>query len=415
MNKQVLDLTEQYRKLIEEDFFPYWTQHRDELYGGILNCISNDGKKRTSDQKFTWSQGRWLWILGKLYELSKRGLLQNIDCVLLESWMDETYDFLIKHAFMDSGKCCFLLERNGEKVKEESTGCYDASIYADCFVLLGISQYILVMGKQEYSQVANALYEGIVQRIESGEYHTEPYPVPKDYQIHGIPMILINTIYEYARMKKSFNQLCDKEIQYGLEKIAHIWDNLFDGKYIREYVGKKGIDNKYLLDRHINPGHTLEDLWFMAEFLKEYGDLDKYLSDIITVAKETFKLGWDEQFGGLLRFVDVEGGMPRGDLMNVSYETLVKETWDMKLWWPHSEILYLFPYLYSLSGDTEMKELYEKSAEYVFSTFPNSEVGEWNQICKRDGTPEDKVVALPVKDPFHIMRNFIKIIEFCQA
>lgn len=415
MNRQVFDLTEQYRKLIEEDFLPYWIQHRDERYGGILNCISNDGKKRTSDQKFTWSQGRWLWILGKLYELSKKGLLQSPDCALLEKWMEETYDFLIEHAFMDSGKCCFLSERNGEKVREESTGCYDASIYADCFVLLGISQYIHVMGKQECIQVANDLYHGIVRRIESGEYHTEPYPVPENYQIHGIPMILINTTYEYIRMKRSFGQPCDKEIQYGLEKIAHIWENLFDGKYIREYVGKKGIDNKYLLDRHINPGHTLEDLWFMAEFLKEYGDLDKYLSDIITVAKETFKLGWDEQFGGLLRFADVEGGMPRGELMNVSYETLVKETWDMKLWWPHSEILYLFPYLYSLSGDMEMKALYEKSAEYVFSTFPNKEVGEWDQICKRDGTPEDRVVALPVKDPFHIMRNFIKIIELCQG
>ena len=83
----------------------------------------------------------------------------------------------------------------------------------------------------------------------------------------------------------------------------------------------------------------------------------------------------------------------------------------MKLWWPHSEVLYLFPLLYKLTGNKEMKLLYEKSADYIFSVFPNNEEGEWNQICRREGIPEEKVVALPVKDPFHIMRSFIKIIE----
>ena len=83
----------------------------------------------------------------------------------------------------------------------------------------------------------------------------------------------------------------------------------------------------------------------------------------------------------------------------------------MKLWWPHSEVLYVFLYLYSLSGEQDLLERYEKASAYVFSTFPNKELGEWIQIRKRDGTPEQKLVALPVKDPFHILRNFIKIVE----
>ena len=87
------------------------------------------------------------------------------------------------------------------------------------------------------------------------------------------------------------------------------------------------------------------------------------------------------------------------------------DTWDMKLWWPHSEILYVFPYLYTLTGDEDFAKLYEKSAEYVFATFPNREIGEWIQIRTRDGSPQEKLVALPVKDPFHILRNFIKIVE----
>ena len=82
----------------------------------------------------------------------------------------------------------------------------------------------------------------------------------------------------------------------------------------------------------------------------------------------------------------------------------------MKLWWPHSEILYLWPYLYSITGDPEFEKLYQQSYDYVFTTFPNQELGEWIQIRQRDGSPQDKLVALPVKDPFHILRNFIKIV-----
>ena len=186
---------------------------------------------------------------------------------------------------------------------------------------------------------------------------------------------------------------------------------LYDGDgLIREHLSD---DKSYtrLLDRHINPGHTLEDAWFLLEFLEEYGELDKYLPRIAQIAKRTFHLGWDEKYGGLLRFVDREGGAPRGDCIGTPYEELVKDTWDMKLWWPHSELLYIFSYLYQLTGDEEFEALYQQSADYAFSTFPNKELGEWVQIRQRDGSPQDKLVALPVKDPFHILRDFIKVVE----
>ena len=51
------------------------------------------------------------------------------------------------------------------------------------------------------------------------------------------------------------------------------------------------------------------------------------------------------------------------------------------------------------------------SSGYVFKVFPNREIGEWMQIRTREGKPINKLVALPVKDPFHIMRDFIKIVE----
>ena len=110
------------------------------------------------------------------------------------------------------------------------------------------------------------------------------------------------------------------------------------------------------------------------------------------------------------------GGAPCGDIPDSSEPMIKKVTEDgmSKLWWPHAEALYstmLF------SRDDNILGWYRKVKEYAFSTFPNRENdrGEWIQIRDRTGKPENRVVALPVKDPFHIMRSFILMMELCES
>jgi N-acylglucosamine 2-epimerase len=407
------DILKLYLSEITENFYPYWSQYEDKEYGGILNCINNYGDKMISDQKFTWSQGRWLWILGRIFKLIQDGVITNLKANDIRSWMDSTYDFITQHSIY-SQKCCYLLTREGEKLKDTNTGIYDASIYADCFALIGMSQYHKVIGNHEI-QIVESLYQSIIDRIESNQFRTEPYPIPAGYSIHGIPMILVNTVYEYYSMKKELGFPYEEERNYALRKALYILDELYDERgLIREHKSTPENREYRLLDRHVNPGHTLEDLWFLIEILQDTDHLQEYLPKILQIARYTFDLGWDKEYGGLLRFVDLEGGKPKGKLINdtpCSYEELILDTWDMKLWWPHSEILYLFLLLYELTGEEDMKKRYEKSSDYVFKVFPNREIGEWMQIRTRDGKSIDKLVALPVKDPFHIMRDFIKIVE----
>lgn len=89
------------------------------------------------------------------------------------------------------------------------------------------------------------------------------------------------------------------------------------------------------------------------------------------------------------------------------------EDWCNKLWWVHSEALYALMLAYEHSGDSWFMDTYWKLHDYVFGTFPNPnrEIGEWIQIRDRQGQPEDKVVALPVKDPYHITRAFMHLIK----
>ncbi|QTQ16410.1 AGE family epimerase/isomerase [Treponema parvum] len=397
---------------IQNNFLPYWSKFVDTENGGILNCINNYGDKKISDNKFTWSEGRWLWILCRLCDAAKKKILPNVDASLLETWADGTWNFINFHSVMEDKTCCYLLTRDGKRIRDERTGRFDASIYADCFALIGSSQYAMLSKKQEAIDTSKALYESIKWRVETNNFLTEPYPIPEGYRPHGIPMILTNTVYEYIRMLEAFGLSSDDAVEFGKKNVKFVLDRLMNEEgYINEFISDFSDKGERLLDRHINPGHTIEDIWFQIEFLKAFGSLEKYLPRICKTAKQTWRLGWDSEYGGLFRFVDFEGGKPHGTSTGSQYEKLITDTWDMKLWWPHSEILYTYILLYKLTGDEEFNKIYKQSFDYIFKTFPNAEIGEWIQIRTRDGKPVDKLVALPVKDPFHILRNFIKITE----
>jgi N-acylglucosamine 2-epimerase len=410
-----IELKKQYIDLIETDFWPYWTPFDDAEYGGILNCITNDGSKQLSDHKFSWSQGRYLWVLSELIDLSRKGILTKLDEKDLLAKTERTKNFLLEQCISPHHEVYYLLTREGQPVADERTGQVFASIFSDCFVSIGLSNYIRATGDKNSFEPAKLLFLSIVKRIQSGNYLTEPYPIPGGYVSHSIPMILLNTAIEFEKALLTINnqedlKFCLAAQDYAQDQIMKIFFNP-ETSLMREYVSTDENFNTKLQDRHVNPGHTIEDTWFLLEYYTRRGLLEQNFSRLETLAQNSWKIGWDEEFGGLLRFVDKEGGEPKGEAGQDAFEKLIQDTWSMKLWWPHSETLYTFLKLYSINPSKKNEQIYLKSADYIFSTFPNHELGEWIQIRDRQGKPEEKVVALPVKDPFHILRNFLRIVE----
>ncbi len=56
---------------------------------------------------------------------------------------------------------------------------------------------------------------------------------------------------------------------------------------------------------------------------------------------------------------------------------------------------------------------FETIKEYTFTTFRNDDtsIGEWIRIRSRCGEPVNRLVALPVKDPYHITRNLFLMVD----
>jgi len=156
------------------------------------------------------------------------------------------------------------------------------------------------------------------------------------------------------------------------------------------------VDGENLSDsmdgRLVNPGHSIEAMWFIM-------DLGKRLNrpDLIEQAKDTALImaeyGWDKEYGGIFYFKD-RLGHPTQQL-----------EWDQKLWWVHIETLISMLKGYQLTGDKKCLEWFEIVHEYVWSHFKDPEYPEWFGYLDRRGD-----VLLPLKGGkwkgcFHVPRG----------
>jgi N-acylglucosamine 2-epimerase len=411
-----------YRTVITKSLLPFWDKAVDRGAGGIFTCFDNSGKKLLSKDKYTWSQGRFLWMWSRLIENIRKGNIPEGETGALSRYEEDarrTAAFLDSRAFAENGNVIFLLSESGKPKVSVPGAPLDASIYADCFVCMGFSEYALVFGEERYAERALKLYRNILARVETGKFNTEPYPVPAGCAMHGIPMFAMYTGSEAARALSALGMRESAEIAALAGKYAGILEkDFFAGPYNIEVKGPESMSDT-LLARHITPGHTAECLWFYIHFMEFLGRKN-FLPLGDTIGRWALEHGWDKEQGGIFRFIDREGGEPRGRLIDDPYEKLIRKTWDTKLWWVHSESLYFSALMArrmeeagDKAGSSFWQGMYEKIFDYTFDTFPNPDasVGEWVQIRCRDGSPLDEVVALPVKDPYHIFRNMLLLLE----
>ena len=286
------------------------------------------------------------------------------------------------------------------------------SIYADCFVVLGLSAYAVAAKDKAAYDFAKALYQSIRARFASRDFNTLPYPLSPSYRQHGESMILSNVTKEMHDAAAVLDAEYLPELKENLAcYTSDILDNFTDeDNVIHEIITRNNEFFPDLLGQQANPGHTIEDMWFMIDAADILGK-PEMVEKAAAIAKKALEIGWDEEFGGILHYASPKGGRPVGDPGATADEPMCKQL--SKLWWIHSEALYTTLLCAFRTGDNAFIAWHDKVFDYTFSVFPNPdpEVREWIQILTRDGKPQDKVVALPVKDPYHITRNLLLIVE----
>ena len=393
----------------------------DKQNGGYLNCFCNDGSRLVSTDKYTWSQGRFLWVFSKL-ATTKADIFSDAERARFLEYAKSGRDFLLKNVLMgpDDYRCVFLMNADGSPKYVDGYDELDMSISADCFVIMGFAKYAVAADDRESYEFAKRLYESVRVRYNSGNYKSLPYPVSPQYQPHAKPMLLTNVSCElfYAAevFEKEYAQTLKGNIRECSDEVFEVMRD--EHGLVHEFKYKSGDFPDDLFGQHINPGHTLEDMWFQAE-AREILGCNKYDDAILETVKATMEAGWDKEYGGIYHFVTCDGLGMTGDVGATADEPqmkLVLDDWGSKLWWVHSEAMYTTLLCYLTSKNKKFYELFKKVFEYTYRVFPNPDksIGEWIQIRTREGLPQEKVVALPVKDPYHIIRNVILIIELLE-
>jgi len=373
----------QYRSLLLDGVVPFWLKHGiDWEEGGVLTCMNEDGSPVSGD-KFMWSQARSVWTFAALYNrVEKRPEFLKV--------AENSIRFLLAHGRDEQGRWVYHTDRAGNVIEGAT------SIYTDCLAVYGLSEYYRAVPDENLLAVARATFERVRRRIEEPDFtETAPYPLPAGWKNHGVPMIMTETTGELAQT------LADSSLEALADSYAaRVMDHFVrpQRKVLLEFLTDTYEELPPNAGTFVMPGHAIESMWFVLHRAWRRGDgaLARRAAEVIRWHLER---GWDPEYGGILLGIDAEGHepfLPHG---------------TMKAWWPHTEALYALLLAHHLTGEAWCAEWYDKVQDWAFSHFPMPETGEWRQRLTREGQPTTEVIALPVKDPFHLPRVAMLIMQ----
>jgi N-acylglucosamine 2-epimerase len=376
----------QYRNLLLNEVIPFWLKNGiDWEYGGVLSCMNNDGTIASGD-KFVWSQARSVWTFAALYNrVEKRPEFLKA--------AENSVRFLLAHGRNQDGKWVYHTDRQGKELEGAT------SIYTDCFATYGFSEYYRATGDENILSIARNTFERVRRCVEEPDFQeTAPYPLPIGWKNHGIPMILTEVTNELflTTGDASLEPLID-------DYVARIMDHFVrpDRKVLLEFLTTEYRELPSPAGTFVMPGHAIESMWFVLHVAQRRGD-QNLIRRAAEVIRWHLEFGWDAEYGGIFLSKDIDGKEP------------YLPHSDKKLWWPHVEALYATLLAHKLTGEPWCLEWYDRVADWSWSHFPPPGGGDWYQRLTREGKPTTEVIALPVKDPFHLPRGAMLIMQLME-
>jgi len=368
----------------------FWLKNgMDPVNGGVYTCLDRKGEVYSTD-KSVWMQGRCGWIfahLCRIYGTKQEWLSASKSCL----------DFMEAHCFNPEaeGRMYFTVTAEGEPLRQRRY------YFSESFYAMANAEYYAVTGEKVCLERAKKAYD-----MYWNLWHGMPDPTglgaktvetTRTGRAFGLPMIYLNVTTTMMNADPENRAFYEERAQECVDEIFR-YNYHPELKCILENVGPEGEARTWFTDgRIVNPGHDIEGVWFLLEHAKRTGD-----KDLVIKAEEIFNwaihAGWDEEYGGLLYFVDCLGKPPE------AYEH------DMKLWWPHDEILISSLMLYRDTGKEEYLDWFYKTLDYCKEHFSDPEYGEWYGYLRRDGLPTmPSTKGSTFKGPFHLPRMLVNV------
>jgi N-acylglucosamine 2-epimerase len=369
---------------------PFWEKHGFDPQGGILTCIADNGEVQSTD-KWLWSQWRAVWVFARLYNTLGRE----------PKWLAHARsiaEFCLKHGWLEAEQGWALLLAQDGSVRRRNE-----SIYTDGFAVYALGELFRATKEGRYRAWACRTADAVLERLKQPYDRLPhfPYPIPAGAKPHGIPMFWSFTLAELGEILGEPRYFTAAR-RFSEEVFRDFYRA--DSDRIVEFVRQDGGEFTPPQGTVTVPGHAIEDMWFQLHVFRSVGWADAPRELALRLMRRHLELGWDPVHGGLLLAVDRDGR-----------EEVGWQFADTKLWWPQTEALYATLLGWQATGDRAYYDWYEKIWALCLGHYVDWENGEWRQKLNRNLTPMTGVVALPVKDPFHLPRSLILQIELLEG
>lgn len=371
------NLAELYKEELLQNVLPFWLSHsQDAEFGGYFTCLDREGKVYDTD-KFVWLQGRQVWMFAMLYNKVEKKQ-EWLDCAI------QGAEFLRQYGHDGDYNWYFSLTREGRPLVEPY------NIFSYTFATMAFGQLGLATGNKEYEEIARTTFLKILSKTANpkGKWN-KAIPGTRDLKGFALPMILCNLTLEIEHLLDENYLLetmetCIHEVMdvFYREELGLVVENVeLDGQLSDSFEG-----------RLVNPGHSIEAMWFMMDLgvrLKKPELVEKATN----IALKMVEYGWDKEYGGIFYFLDRKGYPPQ------------QLEWDQKLWWVHVETLITMLKGYRLTGSPECLEWFEKIHEYTWTHFKDREYPEWFGYLNRQGEVLLNLKGGKWKGCFHVPRG----------
>ena len=369
----------------------FWLKHGlDKSNGGVYTCLDKQGDVYSTD-KSVWMQGRCAWTFAHLCNVYGER----------EEWKKAAKSclkFLEKHCINEKadGRMYFTVTAEGKPLRQRRY-CFSEGFYA-----IANAEYYQLTGKEKYLKRARKAYK-LIYKLNNNKIKDPtglgPKTNPKTRRGMTLadPMIYLNITNILRRVDSEHKSSYDKRAKACVNRIVnkHFHPEL---KCLLEWVDSHGEARLNFTDgRVVNPGHDIECSWFLMDEAC-YQNNPKLHLKAQQIFRNAIEAGWDTQYGGLLYFIDCLGKPTE------AYEH------DMKLWWPHNEIMIAATKAYRDTGDVYYFNWLKNTVNYCKKHFIDEENGEWYGYLRRDGIPtEPSTKGSTFKGPFHVPRALIAV------
>lgn len=372
-----------YERELLDHVIPFWMEHSmDKVDGGYFNCLDRFGNVFDTD-KFMWLQAREIWTFATLYHSQEAK----------PEWLEMAKhgaDFIEKHGRDADGNWYFSFSQAGEPLVQPY------NIFSDCFAAMAFAALYKADPQERYAKIARETFQHILMRQDNpkGKYN-KAYPGTRNLKSFSLPMILSNLSLEMEHLLD--RDTVDELLRTVIDEVMDIFYQQ-DSGLILEHIHVDGSFSDSFEGRLVNPGHTLEAMWFMMDLGVRLND-KQLIERATAIALHSLEYGWDKEFGGIFYFMDI---------LNKPQQQL---EWDQKLWWVHLEALVCMAKGYQLTGRKECAIWFEKLHEYTWAHFRDPEFGEWFAYLNRRGE-----VLLPLKGGkwkccFHVPRALLQVAQ----